>query len=81
MEASCQAGDDLTHPLGSPVETSTRAALDYLAGKTCTPIPAAPTTATAGGSPHAVRAVALKPLELLMPDRPDTTQRDVPGAF
>ena len=81
MEASCQAGDDLTHPLGNPAETSTRAALDYLAGRSCTPI-AASTTATAiGGSPRSVRAVAATPLELLTPDRPDTTQREVPGAF
>ena len=75
MEASCQAGDDLTHPLGSPLETSTRAALDFLAGRSCTAI-------TAAGTQSAQRVSASsRPLELLTPDKPDTAQREVPGSF
>lgn len=80
MEASCQAGDDLTHPLGSPLETSTRAALDYLAGRSCT----APITADAPGGPSAQSSrvtLSARPMELLSPERPDTTQREVPGSF
>ena len=38
VEASCKAGDDITRQLGDPQEASTRAALDFLAGKACTPI-------------------------------------------
>ena len=81
VEASCQADDDLSHPLGSPLETSTRAGLDYLAGRTCTPIAASATAAASGGAPRSPRVANARPLELLMPDRPDTTQREVPGAF
>ena len=33
VEASCQAADDITYPLGDPREASTRAALDFLAGR------------------------------------------------
>ena len=78
MEASCQAGDDLAHPLGSPLETSTRAALDYLAGRSCTAI-----AATAGTqSAQSLRVTApVQPRELLTPERPDTVQREVPGSF
>ncbi|WP_242184526.1 S41 family peptidase [Sphingomonas sp. CARO-RG-8B-R24-01] len=74
VEASCQASDDLTHPLGDPQEASTRAALNYLAGKSC-PAIAAGTQGTL-----ALRASATT-RELLTPERPDTTQREVPGAF
>ena len=78
VEASCQAGDDLTHPLGSPLETSTRAALDYLAGRSCTTITAA--SGTQSAQAVSVRVPA-RPLELLTPERPDTVQREVPGSF
>ena len=44
VEASCAAGDDITRQLGDPQEASTRAALDFLAGRPCTAI-----TASAGG--------------------------------
>jgi C-terminal processing protease CtpA/Prc len=36
MEASCQASDDISYQLGDPNEQSTRRALDYLEGKSCT---------------------------------------------
>ncbi len=76
MEASCKAGDDLTHPLGDPQEASTRAALDYLGGKSCTPIVAA-----AGTQGTLSLRTRTNPLELLTPDAPDTVQREVPGSF
>lgn len=44
VAASCAAPDDITRPLGDPAEASVRAALDYLGGRTCTPI-----TASSGG--------------------------------
>lgn len=71
MGATCAAADDLTRPLGSPQEASTRAALDFLAGRTCTPISA--TSAEA-------RTLAA-PRELISPDRPSTAQRETPGLF
>lgn len=74
VEASCQAGDDYTHQLGDPAESSTRAALDFLAGKTCTRIAAEPTQGT-----QSLRTSG--PRELLVPERPDTAQREVPGSF
>lgn len=77
MEASCQAGDDLTQPMGSPLETSTRAALDYLAGRSCSASTADVGTPSAQGA----RLTLQRPLELLTPERPDTVQREVPGAF
>ncbi|MES2046575.1 MAG: S41 family peptidase [Pseudomonadota bacterium] len=74
IEASCQAGDDLTHPLGSPLETSTRSALDFLEGRSCTRI--------ASGGTQGVQAVGTSgPRILLTPERPDTIQREVPGSF
>jgi len=76
VEASCRAGDDLTHQMGDPQETSTRAALDYLAGRSCTPI-----TGAAGSQGTLSLRTAAKSLELVTPKRPDTTQREVPGSF
>jgi C-terminal processing protease CtpA/Prc len=82
MEASCQASDDISYQLGDPNEQSTRRALDYLEGKSCTAITAS--ASTAGGPPHAARAqlsVTEQARELLTPDRPSTPQREVPGLF
>ncbi len=76
VEASCRADDDLSHPLGSPEEASTRQALDFLEGKACTPIAGASGAAAA----RSLRAVAA-PRALLTPDRPNTVQREVPGSF
>jgi len=84
MEASCQASDDISYQLGDPNEQSTRRALDYLEGKSCTPVTASVSTNTAGGPPHAARAqlpVTEQARELLTPDRPSTPQREVPGLF
>lgn len=71
--ASCQAPDDLTRQLGDPQEGSTRQALDFLAGRSCTPIPAGQRSQSAGAS-------ALQRL-LLTPERPTAAQREVPGSF
>jgi carboxyl-terminal processing protease len=72
VEASCQAGDDFTRPLGDPQESSTRVALDFLAGRPCTRI--------AGGiTAQTLRAGARR--ELLMAERPSAAQREMPGLF
>ncbi|MEO7825712.1 MAG: S41 family peptidase [Allosphingosinicella sp.] len=73
MEASCAAGDDISHQLGDPLETSTKAALDFLAGRVCTPI-----TASGGGiTAQSVR----ENRELLMPERPSAVQHELPGSY
>lgn len=75
MDSTCAAPDDLSHPLGDPAEGSTRTALDFLAGRSCTRIGAAAAVkGAAAGAPEA-------PRQLLTPDRPNTPQREVPGSF
>ncbi|MCU6454450.1 peptidase S41 [Sphingomonas sp. A2-49] len=76
VEASCRATDDLNFPLGDPREASTRSALDFLQGKSCTAI-----TASAGAEARAMSVPAVQ--EALMPSGPDvsTAQREVPGLF
>ena len=84
VEASCQASDDIGHPLGSPLESSTRSALDFLEGKSCTRIGASASvagTGTAGTSSQAATLAFNTRRELLTPDRPSTQQREVPGLF
>ena len=76
MEASCQAGDDIGHQLGDPLEASTRSALDFLAGRSCSAI-----TSSAQRSQAARAAPVAASRELLTPDRPSTPQREVPGLF
>jgi len=73
VEASCQAADDLTRPLGDPQEQSVARALDFLAGRSCTPL----------ASVAAAQAFRSSParFELLTPERPTTAQREVPGSF
>ena len=73
VEASCQAADDLFHPMGDPAEASTRSALDFIEGKTCTPITGTITTQSVS-TPAARR-------DLLQPARPNAMQEQVPGAF
>ena len=68
--ASCQAADELARPMGDPAEASTSAALDFLAGRTCTPIGSAQATRTKEAG-----------RELVTPLRPTTAQREVPGLY
>ena len=87
VEATCRANDDISYQLGDPLEASTRQALDFLAGRSCTPITAsASASAGAGTGLQSMRTQAtLEAPEtghaLLVPDHPDTPQREVPGLF
>jgi carboxyl-terminal processing protease len=74
MEKTCAASDDIAYPLGDAREASISVALDYLAGRSCTPI---------GGATAGIRAqsVAAPAARLLVPDRPTTPEREVPGLF
>lgn len=81
MGATCRASDDISRQMGDPAEASTRAALDFLAGRTCTPITASASASAPGLSPQAARERIEAPMELLTPNRPTTPQREVPGSF
>lgn len=72
MPQTCSAADDISVQLGDPAEASIRTALDFLAGRACTPI-----TASSG---QRTQSVAPRK-ELLQPERPSTVQREVPGLF
>ena len=67
VEASCSAADDVTRPLGDPAEASVKGALDFLAGRVCTPIATGQTAQRVRGR------------ELLQSERPSTAEREVPG--
>lgn len=73
MQASCAAADDISRPLGDPQEESLRVALDFVAGRACTP-------ATAGLGAQDDRVV-IEPQVLPLPQNPNVAQREVPGAF
>ncbi len=78
MGATCQAADNVTRQLGDPAEGSTRAALDFLAGRSCGAVIAE------GGAGPAARSSALRPraeMALLSAERPSAAQREVPGLF
>ena len=73
VEASCRASDDIGYPLGDPREASTRQALNFLAGQSCTAI------ASGGQTSQSLSTSA--PRMLLSPERPNTAQREVPGLY
>ncbi len=73
MPASCAAGDGLTKQLGDPDETSTKAAVDFLAGRLCSPIPANTSGTSAQGG--------VAPRQLLRPRAPNAAQRDNPALY
>ena len=50
MPATCEASDDYSKQLGDPTESSIKTALDYLAGRSCTPI-----TGTSGQTAQSVQ--------------------------
>ena len=74
MERTCQAADDFAKPLGDAGEASTKAALDFLAGRAC--------TAISGLTASTERvAVPRETFQLLTPDAPSPAQRETPGLF
>lgn len=80
VQASCAAPDDVLRPLGDASEASTRAALDFLAGRSCTPITSPAATASADRS-SGQRLAGENSAEMLVPVRPTPAQREVPGLF
>jgi C-terminal processing protease CtpA/Prc len=71
FRSTCRAADDLSRPMGDPAEASTRTALDFLAGRSCTPISIGATTQTLTNDQP----------RLLRPAQPNAVQREVPGFF
>ena len=73
---TCRAGDDITRPLGDPGEASIRTALDFLAGRSCTPI-----AGDAKGDIAQRAILDLPERQPLMPERPRAGQFEIPGLF
>lgn len=72
MQRTCRAADDLGYDMGDPQESSTKSALDFLAGRSCTAIASVGARQTLGPA---------QDLLLVQPDRPNVMQRETPGAF
>lgn len=73
MRSTCAAADDITRPLGDPQEASLRTALDFVAGRSCTPIALAQSAqSTASRTERRV---------LPAPEGASAAQREVPGLF
>lgn len=73
MKTSCAAADDITRPLGDPQEASLRTALDFVAGRSCTPI--------AVGQSAQSTSTRTDRRVLPLPETANTAQREVPGSF
>lgn len=77
VAVSCQARDDLSTPLGNPLEASILAAIGTFNGQSCTAITASAGTAT----PQSASATLFPENQLLQPDQPSPAQREVPGLY
>ena len=73
MPNTCRANDDIFTPLGDANEASISVALDFIAGRTCTPI-------SGGTKDGSVKAEAPK-RQLLQPQMPNPAQRENPGLY
>ena len=71
MPNTCRASDDISRQLGDPAEASVAKALDFLAGRTCTPISGKDDT-LAQREPERLT---------LQPERPSAVQRELPGLY
>lgn len=71
MPRTCVAEDGVFKPLGDPTEASTKVALDFLAGRSCSPISGGGTT-TQGG---------VERWQLLQPRTLTAAQRENPALF
>jgi hypothetical protein len=78
---TCRAGDDITRPLGDPREASIAAALDFLAGRTCTPISGAKGDVAADAAQRARVGLDLPQRAPLSPARPGAGDLEIPGKF
>jgi hypothetical protein len=72
FKATCSAQDDITRPLGDPQEAMIRTALDFLAGRQCTPIGTGGTTAQGAGKAST---------QMILPKAPDAAPPEMPGGL
>lgn len=72
VSRTCAAGDDFAKPLGDPAEASIAVALDFLAGRSCSPI--------TGGARIGAQGEVQR-FHLLRPRAPNAAQRDNPALF
>ncbi|NJS15374.1 MAG: peptidase S41 [Sphingopyxis sp.] len=76
VSRTCAAADSVSAPLGDARETSIRAAIDFLAGRSCTAI------ADNGVQSQSVGQRALSEEMIpLVPAQPSAAQREIPGLF
>ena len=75
---TCAAEDDTQYQLGDPREVMVATALDFLAGRSCTPITASAARTLSLDPPVGLRDDGRRLLRL---ERPGTVGREVPGAF
>ena len=73
MRTTCAAADDISRPLGDPLEGSLRTALDFIAGRSC--------TAIAVGQSAQSTSSRTERRVLPLPENPSTSQREVTGSF
>lgn len=73
MRTTCAAADDISRPLGDPLEGSLRTALDFIAGRSC--------TAIAVGQSAQSTSSRTERRVLPLPENPSTSQREVAGSF
>ena len=79
---TCRAGDDITRPFGDPREASTAVALDFLAGRSCTPFAASASASSGDNAGQNERAGLNLPSRALpQPAAPVPAQRELPGLF
>jgi hypothetical protein len=71
MPNTCRANDDISFPLGDPGEASIRTALDFLGGRSCTPIVSSTGTMWTMQSER----------DMLMSRDPNAAQVEMPGLF
>jgi C-terminal processing protease CtpA/Prc len=74
MPNTCRAGDDIFTPFGDPTEASIAAALDFLGGRSCTPI-----TAQADG--QSVMSAGDKVFLQPGPEKRNGAQWEIPGLY
>lgn len=70
FQRTCRATDDLTRQLGDPTENSVRTALDFLAGRPCTPIAVGATGQSIGQGRRVLQSAT-----------PSAAQYEIPGLF
>lgn len=71
MPNTCRANDDISRPLGDPAESSIRTALDFLGGRSCTPI------VSSTGTMWKMQ----QSRDMLLTRNPTAAQVELPGLF